>query len=246
MKAFSQTTVQSVVAPAQVNGRRLLVTLAAGAAASAALGATTWYGLRWFEASANPGGLPAQIVVAEVYCTLIAALVIAFGPLRTPPLAFRVTSARDIGLACLAWIGIVCCSLVVYLLLSPVAGSLSDVLEKILSLATDAKRLQTQPLSVWTIAGPRGCLIAPLFEELLFRGLLLEWLRKRLKNSSAIVVSAVLFAAMHAYPIVMPYAFLAGLFMGWVRIRTGSTFTTLIMHVFNNVLFLYLGLSLLR
>jgi membrane protease YdiL (CAAX protease family) len=62
----------------------------------------------------------------------------------------------------------------------------------------------------------------------------------------AIVVSAVLFAVMHFYAVVMPYAFLAGLFTGWLRIRTGSTLNTLFVHTLNNVLFLGIGLLLLK
>jgi uncharacterized protein len=80
----------------------------------------------------------------------------------------------------------------------------------------------------------------------MFRGVLLEWLRKRLSNWKAIVVSAVMFTVMHVYPIAMPYAFLFGLFMGWLCLRMGSTVNTFFVHVLNNLLFLSLGLLLLR
>jgi membrane protease YdiL (CAAX protease family) len=59
-------------------------------------------------------------------------------------------------------------------------------------------------------------------------------------------LSAALFAAMHGYPIVMPYAFVSGLLTGWVRVKTGSTLNTILMHVLNNVVFLFAGLSLLK
>jgi hypothetical protein len=88
--------------------------------------------------------------------------------------------------------------------------------------------------------------LVPLFEEWLFRGALLEWLRRHVSNLLAIVISAVIFAAMHGYPIVMPYTFVAGLFTGWIRVRTGSTLNTFFMHVLNNLVFFYLGLMLLR
>jgi hypothetical protein len=228
-----------------VSGWYLLATIAIGAVASAAVGTATYYAVHSLVPSTN-SSVTTQFIVAEVYGALTLTLVLAFNPFWQPPIALRFTSIRDLGLALIAWVAIVASSLIVYLLLRPVAGSLPDCTRRILTVATDAKRLQGQPASAWAIAIPRGCLLVPLFEELLFRGLLLEWLRKRFTNSSAIVVSAVLFAAMHAYPIVMPYTFLSGLFTGWVRIKTGSTFNTLIMHVLNNVLFLYLGLFLLR
>jgi hypothetical protein len=42
----------------------------------------------------------------------------------------------------------------------------------------------------------------------------------------------------------MPYAFLAGLSLGWLRLSTGSTVNTLFVHTLNNLLFLRLGLLL--
>jgi membrane protease YdiL (CAAX protease family) len=79
----------------------------------------------------------------------------------------------------------------------------------------------------------------------MFRGLLLDWLFKRLSASGAIAVSSVLFAVKHVYPVAMPYAFLFGLSAGWLRLRTGSKLNTWFVHVLNNVLFLSLGLLLL-
>jgi membrane protease YdiL (CAAX protease family) len=237
--------VESARAPRGVTGRRLLAALAAGVAASGGLGASTWYALRWLVPSANPGGIPAQIVVAEAYSMMIASLILFFGPAPNPPLALQWTSARDVGLACLAWIGVLSTSLVVNLSLSPIFGSIPDVARKILTLATDAKRLESQPAAAWAIAVLRGCLIVPLFEELLFRGLLLDWLGRHLAKSAAIIVAAAMFAIMHVYWVVVPYAFLVGLFLGWLRERTGSTFNTLVVHVVNNGLFLCLGLWIL-
>jgi membrane protease YdiL (CAAX protease family) len=135
---------------------------------------------------------------------------------------------------------------VIYLLLRPLAGGLVDSARKILSVATDVKRLQGAPVAAWAIAIARGCVLVPIFEEWLFRGALLQWLRRYFSNRLAIVVSAVLFAAMHLYPIVMPYTFVAGLFTGWIRVRTGSTLNTIFIHVLNNLVFLYLGFLLLR
>jgi membrane protease YdiL (CAAX protease family) len=79
-----------------------------------------------------------------------------------------------------------------------------------------------------------------------FRGALLQWLRGYWSDHLAIIASAVLFAGMHGYPIVMPYTFIFGAFTGWIRIRTGSTLNTAFMHAMNNVFFLSLGFLLLR
>jgi hypothetical protein len=55
------------------------------------------------------------------------------------------------------------------------------------SFATDAGRLKGQPTAAWIIAIPRGCLLVPVFEEVFFRGLLLGWLRKQMREDLAVV-----------------------------------------------------------
>jgi len=227
-----------------VDGRRLLVTITAGVAIAAVVGIATYY-LRSLSPSANRD-VTAQIIVVEVYATLVLAFVSAFGPLRREPLALRFTGGRDIGLACLAWLGILAAAIAIYTLLAPITGGLVDVARQILTVATDAARLQTQPTLAWVMAIGRGCLLVPLFEELLFRGVLLAWLQKHLPVRGAVTASAVLFAVMHAYPVAMPLAFVYGLVCGGIRVRTGSTLNTVLIHVLNNVLFLCLGVWLLR
>jgi membrane protease YdiL (CAAX protease family) len=224
-----------------VEGRRLLTPVTAGACAAAVAGAMTWFALNGLMPSVN-AALITQLVIAVVYATLLASFVVSFGPLQNPPLDLRFTSVKDLRLACLALLGTVCASLLVYLFLTPLTGGIAAAARQILSLVTDAARLRGQPQSAWVVATARGCLIVPLFEEIFFRSLLFGWLRKRLSTRSAIGVSAALFAAMHGYPIVMPYVFLFGLVTGWIRVRTGSIFNTIAMHVLNNVLFLCVGL----
>jgi membrane protease YdiL (CAAX protease family) len=186
-----------------------------------------------------------QVITLEVYACLVGSFAFAFRPVQNPPLSFRYTGAGNLGLAVLTWLGVLACAGIVYLALMPVFGNPLEALRRVLEVATDAKRLQGKPPLAWWIASPRGCLLVPTFEELMFRGLLLDWLRKRFSNGQAITISAVLFAVMHVYPVAMPYAFLFGLAAGWLRLRTGSTLNTWFEHVLNNVLFLSLGLVLL-
>jgi membrane protease YdiL (CAAX protease family) len=227
------------------SGGRLLAAIVSGAAAGAMIGTATYYAIHFLFPTAT-SSVTTQIIAFEVYALLTVALAVAFSPAKKAPLAFRFTSFRHLGLAFVAWLGIVASSVVIYVLLRPMAGGLADSARKILSVATDVKRLQDQPAAAWAIAIARGCVLVPLFEEWLFRGALLEWLRRHVSNLLAIVISAVIFAAMHGYPIVMPYTFVAGLFTGWIRVRTGSTLNTFFMHVLNNLVFFYLGLMLLR
>jgi membrane protease YdiL (CAAX protease family) len=228
-----------------LDGLRFLRAVGGAIVAAALTGTAAWFVLR-SVISPEQSAVAAQIVVAVVYGTLIASFVYAFRPLNDFPLDLKFTSANHLGLAVLAWFGVISTAAAVYLLLSPVTGGLVESARQILSIATDVKRLDGQPTPAWALAITRGCLIVPVFEEVFFRGLVLGWLRKHLADRSAIAVSAALFAVMHGYPIVFPYAFVFGLFTGWVRLRTGSTLNTIVVHVLNNVVFLFAGLSLLK
>ena len=79
------------------------------------------------------------------------------------------------------------------------------------------------------------CLLAPLVEELVFRGAVLRSLLGSLGNRwAAITLSAVIFAAVHLNPVQMPHAFLMGLLLGWMYSRTGSILPGVAVHWVNN------------
>ena len=72
------------------------------------------------------------------------------------------------------------------------------------------------------LALARACVLAPLGEELLFRGALYGWIRRRLGARTTIGVTAVLFAVIHPLPILWPAVALLGVGAGWAREKTGS------------------------
>lgn len=78
-------------------------------------------------------------------------------------------------------------------------------------------------------------LLAPLVEEVVFRGAILRSLLKWSRNHwVAIAVSAVLFAVVHGNPAQMPHAFLVGLLLGWMYYRTDSIVPGVAYHWVNN------------
>ncbi|MBR5314001.1 MAG: CPBP family intramembrane metalloprotease [Clostridia bacterium] len=82
-----------------------------------------------------------------------------------------------------------------------------------------------------------------LVEEILFRKVILNSLTPYGKKF-AILVSAILFSLMHCNPSQFLHAFLAGLFFGWLAIKTGSILPSVIIHFLNNSLsVVYLSLS---
>lgn len=78
-------------------------------------------------------------------------------------------------------------------------------------------------------------LMAPLTEELVFRGAVLKALLRWKSNPwVGITISAVLFALIHMNPAQMPHAFLIGLLLGWMYYRTDSIVPGVVYHWVNN------------
>lgn len=78
-------------------------------------------------------------------------------------------------------------------------------------------------------------IIAPLAEEVVFRGAILRSLLEKYSRPwTAIAISALLFALIHLNPAQMPHAFLVGLLLGWMYWRTGSIIPGVLLHVVNN------------
>ena len=76
-------------------------------------------------------------------------------------------------------------------------------------------------------------LLAPVFEELLFRGYVLRALHPYGKRFS-IVVSALLFSMFHGNVLQAPYAFAAGLILAWLTCEYSIRWA-IGLHVFNNL-----------
>jgi hypothetical protein len=80
------------------------------------------------------------------------------------------------------------------------------------------------------------CLLAPVAEEVVFRGAVLRTLLawKPERRWLMISLSALLFAAAHLNPAQMVHPFLVGLLLGWMYERTGSIVPGVVYHWANN------------
>ena len=97
------------------------------------------------------------------------------------------------------------------------------------------------------------CIFAPFFEEWLCRGMILRGLLnyerkgkdgekvRGMKPVWAIVISAAIFAIIHANPWQAIAAFSLGVLFGYVYYRTGSIWLTMLMHFTNNFFALVLS-----
>jgi uncharacterized protein len=224
-----------------ISGRKLGFSLMVAICSAASVGIITYYGLAKTMGRLLGTALP-QIVTFAGYATLVAVLCYAFRPPSRPPIALRFTGIKDLAFAIGATIVVIAACALAYACLGRFLGNFVHLLAQLTAVATDVKRLQGQSSSTWVIAILRGCFLAPTFEEIFFRGLLLSWLNRHMRFVPALLVQAALFAAMHVYPVVFPYAFLFGIATAYVRRATGSTCNTVLMHVMNNVVLLVLGL----
>ncbi|HEY1351889.1 MAG TPA: CPBP family intramembrane glutamic endopeptidase [Ktedonobacteraceae bacterium] len=91
------------------------------------------------------------------------------------------------------------------------------------------------PISVYAILAS-SVLIAPLCEEIFFRGFLLPGLLHEFSAPWALLISSLLFAVAHADLGSFAPLFAIGLCLGFLRLRTGSTWASLSLHMLNNLL----------
>jgi membrane protease YdiL (CAAX protease family) len=179
------------------------------------------------------------MLLAILYVALLGALAIAFGGpagLRSR-LGFRYTGARDIGKALLVWVITLFAGGILSQLLVPVLGPAQSNTEPLLKQSFD-------PLFI-ALTVPTTVVLAPAAEELLFRGALLGWLRRRLPLWLAAPLSAAAFAGVHLIPSLLPFLFVFGLAAAWVRERTGSTLNSFAMHMTQNAVAVAVAYSLI-
>jgi membrane protease YdiL (CAAX protease family) len=102
-----------------------------------------------------------------------------------------------------------------------------------LHLDSELKSFEGRPL-VWTFllfaAAPA------LFEELGFRGVIFSLLRRSLDPKETILLSAVAFGLLHlSVPMLLTHVPL-GLYLGWLRQRSGSLYPSMAAHFLHNAL----------
>lgn len=79
-------------------------------------------------------------------------------------------------------------------------------------------------------------LVAPVVEEFVFRGLIATRLSRAMPGWLAVVLSAVLFGVCHGHPVWFGYAFVLGVFFGFIDLRAGSILPSILGHmVFNAI-----------
>ena len=117
-------------------------------------------------------------------------------------------------------------SLSLNVILDPVTTviPMPEYIEKLFAMLT--KR------DMWTflVVGITG----PILEEVLFRGIILDGFLNRYKPGKAIFWSALLFGFFHMNPWQFIPAFLIGLLLGYIYLKTRSLLPVIFIHIINN------------
>jgi membrane protease YdiL (CAAX protease family) len=86
----------------------------------------------------------------------------------------------------------------------------------------------------WLLAG--GVIVAPVAEEVFFRGFVFAGLRQRYDWKKAALISSALFAVIHVTPTAMIPIFILGLIFAYLYHRSDSIWPAILMHVSTNAL----------
>lgn len=90
----------------------------------------------------------------------------------------------------------------------------------------------------WWGAFFKVAVVAPVVEELIFRGIILQGFRRNYNGLTAVFFSALLFALFHLNPWQFPATFLLGLLLGWIMLRTDNILLAILGHSLNNTMVL--------
>lgn len=78
--------------------------------------------------------------------------------------------------------------------------------------------------------------VLPIFEEILFRGLVFYELRERFSVIATVIIQALIFGIWHLNPLQAVYTFFAGIIFGAILVFTNSIWGSIIAHIIYNLL----------
>ena len=87
-------------------------------------------------------------------------------------------------------------------------------------------------LTIWLLLA----VLPAVFEELAFRGFILSGLLRRHPPAGAVLISAILFGAVHLNPYQFPYAVVLGVVLGMLALASRSIVPGMLFHLANNTL----------
>ena len=130
-------------------------------------------------------------------------------------------------------LGIGCGLMIMSLLFNAVWASILAIFD--LRAQVDLVPIFAELSSPWWLL-LAGIVVAPVVEELFFRGFLYAGLAQRYSWRRAAVISSALFALIHLQPLAIPPIFILGYIFAYLYRRSGSIWPAVVMHVATNAL----------
>lgn len=100
--------------------------------------------------------------------------------------------------------------------------------------AESLRWLREVPLTQFLVVVASGALVAPVVEELFFRGYIFNAYLAEKGMRTAYLASAVLFGIVHGHATLFPAIFLGGLVLAYAYRRSGTIVAPIVAHVLNN------------
>lgn len=170
------------------------------------------------------------IINGTAYIIGLALPVLLYFAIRRIPLSVGLpfSKVRPLTVAACAFMGSAVC------LLSNIPANIIVNIEKLFGFSGNIPDLPlTNDLPVLLLYFLNIAIIPPIAEEMVFRGMLLQSLR-RFGDGFAIVASALFFGLYHGNFAQTVFAIPAGLIMGWVAVKTNSLLPSILIHFLNN------------
>lgn len=92
------------------------------------------------------------------------------------------------------------------------------------------------PLIVYILFFINICILAPIWEEMLFRGVLLRRFTLKWSPQKSIIISSLIFGIIHLNPINIVFAFALGCVLGYAYLKTKNIVVPMLLHSFSNFL----------
>lgn len=177
----------------------------------------------------------------DLYNFLISYMPCILGELIAIFIGFRITKLsfkRDLfcknkskagftALACFACIGTGIISSIVYLIYSTLLGAGG------VSIPEPDFNMPNNNSFMLIVFLSYVCIIGPVLEEIIFRGLILKSM-KRYGNFTAVITTSILFAMFHLNLVQFVQPILIGMILGFVTLKSESIIPAIIIHIFNN------------
>lgn len=126
------------------------------------------------------------------------------------------------------------CAVLLYFILDK---GLDPVFERFFPVSEEAYQNTLQSLSKTPVISLiQVCILAPIIEEILMRGFLLNGLEVNYGTTIALIVSSILFALLHFNMVQTLSAFVCGIVLGMLYLYTDSIFCCILTHAGYNLI----------